>query len=266
MWAAIVLLLVFAPSNFWGYLAIGFGAAIAGGIGGGIIGFGQVLALRRWLDIPASLGSFFSTVLASSSAVISGTLAGWWLHAVAGDLAGAIAGVIIYGLIFGLVQRPMLDYMSHHPLLWVPVNAVAAVVGAMAVLAAFDVSGGRRDMLQFRYAGLVYSLVVGIAFLWMTRETRKTMSKQRLAKLESRDDLDEAPYSIESAYDARADPGLIEIHEQRVYRVIPVTQDPTVDQADNADTLGSNLDGSVSDEENGRTSSDFIGGVYRVIS
>src|SRR5829696_6752981 len=63
MWAAVVLLLVFTPSSFWGYLAVGVGAGVAGAAGGGVTGFGQALALRRWLDTPAALGSFFSTVL-----------------------------------------------------------------------------------------------------------------------------------------------------------------------------------------------------------
>ena len=275
MWAAVVLLLM-APSGFWGYLAAAFAAAVTGGISGGVIGFGQVLTLRRWLDTPASLGSFFSTILASSSALISGTLLGWWVHGVAGDLVGAIAGVVIYGLVFGLVQRPMLEYMSHSPMLWVPVNAVAAVLGALSVLAVYDVSGGSREMLQFRYGGLVYSLIVGIAFLWMTRETRMTMSKQRWAMLEpgdasdasdasdAGDDLDEAPYSIDEAHDIWTEAAVLAMHEQHaqhVYRVFKVFRDPntspTVPKGNSAPSPGP--EGEVK-------GTDVIDGTYRVLS
>ena len=48
-----------------------------------------------------------------------------------GDLGGAFAGVVAYGLVFGLIQRPMLDYMSRYPMLWMPVNAIAAVFGRL---------------------------------------------------------------------------------------------------------------------------------------
>lgn len=266
MWAAVVLLLLFPPSDPWGYLAASVGAAIAGAVGGGIIGFGQVLTLRRWLDTAASLGSFFSTILASSSALIAGTLAGWWVHTAAGDLGGAFAGVVVYGLVFGLIQRPMLDYMSRYSGLWVPLNAIAAVLGAIAVLAAFDVSGGRRDMLQFRYAGLVYSLVVGVAFLWMTRETRKAMSNRRTTDLEPRDDSGSAPHAIHEVRKAELDPTVLEIHEHRIYSVLRVADESKVDSERNAAApshLPDKNPASFGDEKNSR---DVIDTTYRVIS
>ncbi len=176
MWGAVVLLLLVAPGNLWGYLAVGFGLALAGGIGGAIVGIGQVMALRRWLDGAASLGSFFSTVLASSSALVAGTLAGWCVHTAAGDTVGILSGVVAYGCVFGFLQRPMLDYLARNSFLWVPANAAAALLGALGMLAAFDVSGGRRDTLQFRYVGVVYAVVTGLAFLWMSRETRRAFA------------------------------------------------------------------------------------------
>lgn len=184
MWGALALLLLITPESVWGYIATMFGAAVAGCLGGGVISFGQVLALRRWLDGAASLGSFLSTVLASSLALATGTSAGWWAHIAAGDLAGVFVGLVAYGPVFGFVQRPMVDFLARHSLLWVPVNAAASVLGAMAMLAAFDVSGGRRDMLQLRYAGIVYSLVTGVAFLCMTRQTRRAMSASHTAKIQ----------------------------------------------------------------------------------
>src|SRR5438128_1448766 len=83
MWGAVVLLLLITPGNVWGYLGTVLGAAITGCIGGMIIGFGQVFALRRWLDGATSLGSFLTTILASASALATGTTARWWLHALA---------------------------------------------------------------------------------------------------------------------------------------------------------------------------------------
>lgn len=76
LWGAVVLLLLIDPGNFWGYLGVLLGVLVMGCIGGTIIGFGQVLALRRWLDGAASLGSFLSTILASAAALATGTAAG----------------------------------------------------------------------------------------------------------------------------------------------------------------------------------------------
>jgi hypothetical protein len=73
IWAAFVLLFLVTPGNVWGYAAVVFGAAIVACAGGVLIGIGQVLALRRWLDGTASLASFLSAVLASSAALIVGT-------------------------------------------------------------------------------------------------------------------------------------------------------------------------------------------------
>jgi hypothetical protein len=225
MWGAVALLLLVNPGNIWGYFATILGAVVTGCVGGIIIGFGQVLALRRWLDGSASLGSFLSTILASSSALTAGTAIGWWLHTLAGDLVGALSGLLIYGCVFGFIQRPIVDYMSRHSMLWIPVNAAASVLGAMAMLAAFDVSGGRREILQFRYAGVVYSLVVGAAFLWMNHEMRKAVaSRQHTAITHSTRDGEPGEPGTEQhpANDINhlgPDPGVLEIHEHRVYRV-----------------------------------------------
>jgi hypothetical protein len=179
IWSAVALLLLLAPESLWGYIALALGAAVAGCAGGVVIGLGQVLALRRWLDGAASLGSFLSAVLASSAALCLGTTSGWWLHTLAGELIGALAGLVVYGTVFGFLQRPMLDYLVRNSLLWVLANAAASVLGVLAMLAAFDVSGGRRDTLQFRYVGVVYALLTGVAFLWMTRETRRALAAER---------------------------------------------------------------------------------------
>src|SRR5438045_2984502 len=73
IWGAVTLLLLITPGNIWGYIATLLGAALAGSIGGVIMGAGQVLALRRWLDGAASLASFLSTVMASLVALAVGT-------------------------------------------------------------------------------------------------------------------------------------------------------------------------------------------------
>jgi hypothetical protein len=297
MWGAVVLLLLIAPSNIWGYLALGLGAALAGGIGGAIVGFGQVLALRRWLDGAASLGSFFSTILASSSALAAATTAGWWVYTSAGDLPGVLSGVAVYGCVFGLIQRPMLDYMSGRSILWIPANAVASLLGAITVLAAFDVSGGRRDMLQFRYAGIAYAVVVGAAFLWLTRETRRAvasrppsqrhtaegymaegymaegymaegyMAAERAGQQVHREAPGTATDPMRMPRDAAIpDPALLEIHEHRVYRVYPVPQDLDRDPAGGADSardLPHPGDSGSQDRNNGP---DVIDATYRVIS
>lgn len=243
MWGAVVLLLLITPGNFWGYLGTILGAAVIGCVGGMIIGFGQVLALRRWLDGAASLGSFFSTVLASSSSLAAGTAAGWWVHTVAGDLIGALAGLVIYGCVFGFIQRPMVDYMARHSLLWVPVNAAASVLGAMGMLAAFDVSGGRRDMLQFRYAGVAYALVAGAAFIWMTRWTRRAMADRRTVNGDTTTPYthytrDSAPVQTvrggrgianqpgDDVSNAGFVTGVLEVHEHRIYRVYSAYRSP----------------------------------------
>jgi hypothetical protein len=126
----------------------------------------------------------------------------------------------------------VVDYLARLSLLWVTANAVASVLGAVAVLAAFDVSGG-RDMLQFRYTGVVYSLVVGTAFLWMTRQARRAMSDPCTAKdqvaipygalsagaLGSGPGMPRPPsQSADNAVHA-CQPGVLEVHEHRVYRV-----------------------------------------------
>ena len=302
MWGAVVLLLLIAPSSVWGYLALGLGAALAGGIGGAIAGFGQVLALRRWLDGAASLGSFFSTILASSSALAAATTAGWWVYTSAGDLPGVLSGVAVYGCVFGLIQRPMLDYMSGRSILWIPANAVASLLGALTVLVAFDVSGGRRDMLQFRYAGIAYSLVVGAAFLWMTRETRRAITSrppsqrhtaeghtaqrhtaegytaqrhtaegytaaERAGQQVLHDTPGAATDPMRMLRDAAiAGPALLEVHEHRVYRVYSVPQDLDRDQAVDVDSvrdLPDRGDSSSQDRDNGP---DVIDATYRVIS
>lgn len=271
MWVAVVLLLLVAPGSFWGYLILGLGAGLAGVMGGALIGFGQVLALRRWLDGAASLGSFFSTVLASSTALASGAMAGWWVYISAGDLAAVFAGVAVYGCVFGLIQRPMLDYMARHSLLWVPVNVVASILGALAMLAAFDVSGGRREMLQFRYAGIVYSLVVGAAFLLMTRETRRAMAQMPQGDERITSELlVHAPGSAlegtEGAVQEPFDQARMEIHVHQVYKVYPASG--------NTDAYpGSNVGGPRAagvathlEPENGEQGPDAIDASYRVIS
>ena len=229
MWGALMLLLLLTPSNVWAYLATVFGAVIVGCIGGVLTGMGQVLALRRWLDGAATLGSFLSTVLASSAALGVGTGVGWWMHTVAGDLAGVIMGLVAYGSVFGLIQRPMVDYMARYSLLWVPINAAAAILGAMALLAAFDVSGGRRDTLQFRYVGLVYAIVTGISYLWMTRQTRRAMAIERRS---SRVSGQPAPFTLQSpgvmssgVDGTERDADLLQIHEYRVFTVREVPHD-----------------------------------------
>lgn len=270
MWGAVVLLLLLAPSNFWGYLVLGFGAALAGGLGGAVVGFGQALALRRWLDGAASLGSFFSTVLASSTALASGTLAGWGAYSSVGDLAGAFFGVVVYGGVFGLIQRPMLDYMTTRSILWIPTNVVASVLGAVTMLAAFDVSGGRRDMLQFRYAGIAYALVVGAAFLWMTRETRRAMAARHIGQHTLRHVPGIATDPVHVLRDmrdaARPDPPLLEIHEHRVYRVYNAPQDPNADRDSYADSPGTLPGRGNSGSENGVDGPGVIDATYRVIS
>jgi hypothetical protein len=278
IWAALLLLLLITPNNVWGYAAGVFGAAVVGCAGGLLIGIGQVLALRRWLDGAASLGSFLSTVLASSGALSVGTGAGWWAHSVSGDLAGALTGVIAYGTVFGFVQRPMLDYMAPHSFLWVPVNAISALLGAMAVLAAFDISGGRRDMLQFRYAGIAYSLVTGAAFLWLTRHTRKTMAVRHSndAHAAGNHPVPEEPQEWElnsvpgreysAGYPmegAEYDPGVLEVHEHRVYRVQRVPGDTNARHSGYTDAAGR------ASEQGGSSNSgdgpDVVDAIYRVI-
>ncbi len=278
IWAALVLLLLLTPSNVWGYAAVVFGAAVLGCAGGVLIGIGQVLALRRWLDGAASLGSFLSTVLASSGALTVGTGAGWWVHTVAGDLAGALTGVIAYGTVFGFVQRPMLDYMARHSLLWVPVNAVSSVLGAMAVLAAFDISGGSRDMLQFRYAGIAYSLVTGAAFLWLTRHARRTLAVRNANNAHAAGhhpvpgepvewELNSVPDRAYSAgytmNGAEYDPSVLEIHEHRIYRVHRVPGDTKAGHRGYTNAPGR------APEQRGSSNSgdgpDVVEAVYRVI-
>lgn len=287
MWGAVVLLLLITPGNFWGYLGTILSAAVTGCVGGMIIGFGQVLALRRWLDGAASLGSFFSTVLASSSALAAGTTAGWWVHTVAGDLIGALAGLVIYGCVFGFIQRPMVDYMARRSLLWVPVNAAASVLGAMAMLAAFAVSGGRRDMLQFRYAGIVYSLVAGAAFLWMTRRTRRAMADRRTVNGDTTTPYthytrDSAPVQTvrgghgvanqpgddvsNAGFETGVETGVLEVHEHRIYRVYPAYRssgDHDARHRGYSDTPGHRSeDGDISNSGDGP---EVIDAKYRVI-
>jgi hypothetical protein len=219
-----------------------------------------------------------STVLASSAALTVGTGAGWWVHTVAGDLAGALTGVIAYGTVFGFVQRPMIDYMARHSLLWVPVNTVSSVLGAMAVLAAFDISGGTRDMLQFRYAGIAYSLVTGAAFLWLTRYTRRTMAVRHsnYAHAAGNHPVPVEPVEWElngvsdRAYSAgytmngaEYDPSVLEIHEHRVYRVHRVLGDTNAGHSGYTDAAGraSEQEGS----SNSGDGPDVIDAIYRVI-
>jgi hypothetical protein len=271
MWGAVVLLLLVAPGSFWGYLILGLGAGLAGVMGGAVIGLGQVLALRRWLDGAASLGSFFSTVLASSTALASGAVAGWWVYTSAGDLAGVFTGVSVYGCVFGLIQRPMLDYMARHSLLWVPVNVVASILGAMALLAAFDVSGGRRDMLQFRYAGIVYALVVGAAFLWITRETRRAMAQMPQADERMTSEL--LPHEPGSALEGTKgalhesfDQARMEIHVHQVYKVYPPSGNTDAYPGGNVGGPRAAGDAARPEPEDGEQGPDVIDASYRVIS
>ena len=127
----------------------------------------------------------------------------------------------------------MLDYLVRNSLLWVLANAAAAVLGALAMLAAFDVSGGRRDTLQFKYVGVVYALVTGVAFLWMTRETRKALAAERDARYVSGQPAFPSSPSLPlhgagfSGLDyTDYDPDVIEIHEHRIYRVHRVPRVP----------------------------------------
>lgn len=274
MWGVVVLLLLVPPGSFWGYLILGLGSALAGVMGGAVIGLGQVLALRRWLDGAASLGSFFSTVLASSTALASGAIVGWWVYTSAGDLAGVFIGVVTYGCVFGLIQRPMLDYMAPHSLLWVPVNVVALILGALALLAAFDVSGGRRDMLQFRYAGIVYSLVVGAAFLLMTRETRRATAERPQADERMTSGLlprepASAHEGTEGALHESFDRARIEIHLHQVYKVYPASGNSgNTDPYPGGNVGGPRAAGDAThpEPENGEQGSDVIDASYRVIS
>lgn len=271
MWGAVVLLLLVAPGNFWGYLILGLGAGLAGVMGGAVIGLGQVLALRRWLDGAASLGSFFSTVLASSTALASGAMAGWWVYTSAGDLAGVFTGVVVYGCVFGLIQRPMLDYMARHSLLWVPVNVVASILGALALLAAFDVSGGRRDMLQFRYAGIVYSLVVGAAFLWMTRETRRAMAQMPQADERTAAELlphepGSALEGTKGAFHEPFDQAPMEIHVHQVYKVYPASRNSDAYLGGNVGGPRAAGDATHPEPEDGEQGPDVIDASYKVIS
>lgn len=221
-WVAVTLLLLLTPQHPLSYVAIMLGAAVGGCLGGAAIGLGQVLALRRWLDGAASLGSFLSAVLASCAALSLGTTVGWWVYTVAGDLIGGLAGLVIYGSVFGVLQRPMLDYLTRHSLLWVPTNAIAALLGALAMIAGFGISGGSRDTLQFRYVGLVYALVTGIAFLWLTHEVRRALAADR--ELPDASAFPVFPSSPLPGASAGAehpdyDPDVLEIHEHRIYRV-----------------------------------------------
>jgi hypothetical protein len=274
MWGAVVLLLLVAPGSFWGYLILGLGTGLAGVMGGAVIGFGQALALRRWLDGAASLGSFFSTVLASSTALASGAMAGWWVYISAGDLAGVFTGVVVYGCVFGLIQRPMLDYMAPHSLLWVPVNVIASILGALALLAAFDVSGGRRDMLQFRYAGIVYSFVVGAALLWMTRETRRALAQRHLATDRTASALlphvpGSALEGTEGALQEPFDQERMEIHVHQVYKVYPASRNSGNTDAYPGGNVGgprAASDATHPEPEDGEQGPDVIDASYRVIS
>jgi hypothetical protein len=237
MWASTALLLFFAPSNLWGYLGVAFGALLAGGLGGAITGFGQVLALRKWLNVPASLGSFFSTILASSLALAAGTVCGWWMTAV-GALPGALAGILLYGVVFGLLQRPMLEYLSRRSLLWVLANSAAAVLGVLFMLAVFDLSGSKREMLQFRYCAVAYALVVGVSLVLMTRETRKDIENNLAATrtdasvssfdgVDGTDSLEQgsakAAYKVEGTYIVQSGAALFEVRERHSYEVFPIS-------------------------------------------
>lgn len=161
----------------------------------------------------------------------------------------------------------MIDYISRRSIRWVPVNAAASVLGAVAMLAVFDVSGGRREMLQFRYAGTVYALVVGAAFLWMSRETRKAMAnhQQRATRLSPGDEG--VGFAHNPAYDlsdAGSEPDMFEIHEHRIYHVYKPRPDSGQELSHPAaasDDPSKRLAGPNS--ENGP---DVIDASYRVIS
>lgn len=185
-WGALTLLLLLTPSNIWGYLALLVGILLVGAVGGAVTGAGQALALRRWLNGAAAAGSFLSTVLASTVGLAAGTLLGWCLQGVWGETAGALSGLIVYGVVFGLIQSPMVAYVTHRPWVWVPANMAAAVLGALVLLVRFDLSGGRPEMLQFRYIGLIYALVVGIVFLVLSRRVRKSIADSGMGRRQIR--------------------------------------------------------------------------------
>jgi len=195
--------------------------------------------------------------------------------------------VAVYGCVFGLMQRPMLDYMSGRSILWIPANALASLLGALTVLAAFDVSGGRRDMLQFRYAGIAYAVVVGAAFLWMTRETRRVMASGPLVQRHTAEGYTAEGYMATeragqqvlhdtpgAATDrmrilrdaAIPDPALLEIHEHRVYTVYPVPQDLERDPAGDADSARDLPHPGVSGSQDREDGPDVLDATYRVIS
>lgn len=230
IWSSVALLLLFAPSNIWGYFAMAFGALLAGGLGGAVTGFGQALALRRWLNIPASLGSFLGTILASSSALAAGTTGGWWLYSVFGALQGTFGGILIYGAIFGIMQRPMLEYLSRHSIIWVGANCAAAVCGAVSLLAVFDLSGGKRDMLQFRYPAVVYAVITGLALVLITRETRSAMASTPTPISSSSSNTDKdasseqatSTWNIERDHMVRSGAALFRVRERHSYEAFPV--------------------------------------------
>jgi hypothetical protein len=227
-----------------------------------------VLALRRWLDGVASLASFLSTVLASSAALAVGTGAGWWVHTLAGELPGALAGLVLYGVVFGFLQRPMVDYMADRSLLWVPVNAAASVLGAITMLAAFDVSGGRRDTLQFRYVGIVYAILTGVAFLWMTRRTRRALAALRdrpayVADQHSSVVLMAPGGAVGAGYATEYEPDVLEIHEHRIYRVHRVPRRVITRSGGPTGRDGRARDQGAADAEDGP---DIVDAQYRVLS
>lgn len=276
MWGAVALLLLVTPDSIWGYIALLLGTALAGSLGGAVMGMGQVLALRRWLDGAASLGSFLSAVLASCAALTLGTTIGWWVYRVASDLIGALTGLLVYGSVFGFLQRPMLDYLARNSLLWVPANAIAAVLGALAMLAAFDVSGGSRDTLQFRYVGVVYALVTGIAFTWMTRETPRALADRwgSYASGQPFSSSLQLPRADLSGTDyTDYDPDVLEVHEHRIYRIYRVHRVPRVSNAPNVGSA--NYPGSSGSGSGGGPSGhsppdasgapDVVDGTFRVL-
>jgi hypothetical protein len=148
----------------------------------------------------------------------------------------------------------------------------------MAVLAAFDISGGRRDMLQFRYAGITYSLVTGVAFLWLTRHTRRTMAVRHANNTHVAGnhpvpgepvewELDGVPgraYSAGYATDrAEYGPGVLEVHEHRVYRVHRVLGDTNAGHSGHTDAAGRASEQRSS--SNSGDGSDVVDAIYRVI-
>jgi hypothetical protein len=181
---------------------------------------------------------------------------------------------VVYGCVFGLIQRPMLDYMAPHSLPWVPVNVVASILGALALLAAFDVSGGRRDMLQFKYAGIVYSLLVGAAFLWLTRETRRAMAERPQADERMTSELlrNEPGFVVDRAQGALQEPfdeARMEIHLHQVYKVYPVSGNSGNTDAYPGGNVGGPRaagDATHPEPENGEQGPDVIDASYRVIS